>query len=473
MILLILFASFSSLFRKPLSGVPMVTHSDVQGDWPGEGNIDADPLFVDPDNGDYHLRDDSPCISAGIMTPDVPDTDIEGNPRPNPPGSNPDIGAYEHFSSADIITLTLDGVSVSDCGETWMEAGVELSFVATTEEDCGPDSCYFGLEPARVWLFPARLNLNLSGLAGTVTQVEVDIIDLCGVGCTRAFLYDSASTVDSVENSVLGPETLTLSSDGAPVDRAAVSSCEGTVIEIRIILEDVPLAVPGDVSGNGQVTAYDASLVLRYVVGLTNLSEEQRQAADVTGDGTVTALDAALILQYTVGLITQFPIQQGAPTLTAKDENQILTKIIAELENVPLTTEQKNVLEQLKHLIGQQSLPGHTALLQNYPNPFNPETWLPYQLAQDASVTICIYNIKGQLIRTLHLGNQKAGVYMTKDKAAHWDGKDSLGQSVASGVYFYTLQVEVASLRSNLRQRNPDRNGAGTFTATRKMFIVK
>lgn len=82
-----------------------VSYSDVQGGkegivhshpgdviiW-GEGNIDADPLFVDPDNGNYRLSDYSPCIGAGIMTPDVPDKDIEGNPRPNPPGSNPDIG---------------------------------------------------------------------------------------------------------------------------------------------------------------------------------------------------------------------------------------------------------------------------------------------------------------------------------------------------------------------------------------------
>lgn len=99
-------------------------------------------------------------------------------------------------------------------------------------------------------------------------------------------------------------------------------------------------------------------------------------------------------------------------------------------------------------------LPTMSALLQNYPNPFNPETWLPFQLAQDALVTIRIYNTNGQLIRTIALGNKQAGVYVTKDKAAYWDGRDSLGQSVASGVYYYTLQ-------------------AGEFRATRKMVIMK
>ncbi|MBC8228564.1 right-handed parallel beta-helix repeat-containing protein [bacterium] len=72
-----------------------VTYSDIKGGWPGEGNIDADPLFIDP-GGDFHLSDYSPCIGAGIMTPDVPNTDIDGNPRPNPPGSNPDMGASEN-----------------------------------------------------------------------------------------------------------------------------------------------------------------------------------------------------------------------------------------------------------------------------------------------------------------------------------------------------------------------------------------
>jgi len=100
------------------------------------------------------------------------------------------------------------------------------------------------------------------------------------------------------------------------------------------------------------------------------------------------------------------------------------------------------------------SLPKQSVLLQNYPNPFNPETWLPYQLAQDANVTISIYNIKGQFVRTLHLGNQRAGVYVPKDRAAYWDGKNSLSQKVANGIYYYTLK-------------------AGNFTATRKMVILK
>lgn len=99
-------------------------------------------------------------------------------------------------------------------------------------------------------------------------------------------------------------------------------------------------------------------------------------------------------------------------------------------------------------------IPKDFALLQNYPNPFNPETWIPFKLAQNAPVTISIYDTKGQLIRTIALGNRTAGIYTTKAKAAYWDGRDYLGEKVSSGVYYYTLQ-------------------AGEYKATRKMVIMK
>ena len=99
-------------------------------------------------------------------------------------------------------------------------------------------------------------------------------------------------------------------------------------------------------------------------------------------------------------------------------------------------------------------LPETTALLTNYPNPFNPETWIPYQLAKPAEVTLTIYDIRGRVVRTLRLGHQPAGFYQNRSKAAHWDGHNHLGEKVATGVYFYTLK-------------------AGDYTATRKLLIRK
>ncbi|MXY28995.1 hypothetical protein F4Y59_12665 [Candidatus Poribacteria bacterium] len=108
-------------------------------------------------------------------------------------------------------------------------------------------------------------------------------------------------------------------------------------------------------------------------------------------------------------------------------------------------------------------LPDETALLANYPNPFNPETWIPYQLAAPATVTVRIYATNGALVRTLDLGYQSAGIYQYRGRAAYWDGRNEVGEPVASGIYFYTLSTE--STRDSVT--------AGDFTATRKMLIRK
>ena len=102
---------------------------------------------------------------------------------------------------------------------------------------------------------------------------------------------------------------------------------------------------------------------------------------------------------------------------------------------------------QLHHLIA--SLPDESSqLLPNYPNPFNPETWIPYQLANSSDVEIAIYDTRGMLVRTLAVGHQSAGFYMDRNRAAYWDGRNGLGESVASGVYFYQLQTDdISSMR--------------------------
>ena len=99
-------------------------------------------------------------------------------------------------------------------------------------------------------------------------------------------------------------------------------------------------------------------------------------------------------------------------------------------------------------------IPKETALLANYPNPFNPETWIPYQLAVPADVSIAIYAADGKLVQTLALGHQPIGIYESRNRAAYWDGRNAFGEPVASGLYFYTLTAD-------------------DFTATRKMLIRK
>ncbi len=103
------------------------------------------------------------------------------------------------------------------------------------------------------------------------------------------------------------------------------------------------------------------------------------------------------------------------------------------------------------------TLLGHikqTMIFQNYPNPFNPETWFPYNLAEQAEVTVKIYDVAGALVRQLNIGLQEPGSYRSQEKAAYWDGRNEFGTKVASGIYFYTFT-------------------AGDFQSTRRMVILK
>ena len=94
------------------------------------------------------------------------------------------------------------------------------------------------------------------------------------------------------------------------------------------------------------------------------------------------------------------------------------------------------------------SLPDSSQLFPNFPNPFNPETWIPYQLANSSDVEIAIYDTRGIVVRALELGHQSAGYYTNRSRAAYWDGRNGLGESVASGVYFYQLQTDdISSMR--------------------------
>ena len=98
--------------------------------------------------------------------------------------------------------------------------------------------------------------------------------------------------------------------------------------------------------------------------------------------------------------------------------------------------------------------PSATILGQNFPNPFNPETWIPYQLKKSSDVALQIYDMSGSVVRTIDLGFKARGFYMTRSTAAYWDGRNNMGELIASGVYFYSLQTD-------------------DFSATRKMLILK
>ncbi|MCK4654342.1 MAG: T9SS type A sorting domain-containing protein, partial [Candidatus Cloacimonetes bacterium] len=86
----------------------------------------------------------------------------------------------------------------------------------------------------------------------------------------------------------------------------------------------------------------------------------------------------------------------------------------------------------------------------NYPNPFNPTTNISFSIEENGLVSLKIYNIRGQLIKTLVSENLDAGVHTMV-----WDGKDNNSQSVSSGIYLYKMKA------------------GGRYTSTKKMILMK
>lgn len=188
-----------------------------------------------------------------------------------------------------------------------------------------------------------------------------------------------------------------------------------------------------DVNRDGIVTIDDLILVATQF-GQSGIGN----SADVNGDGAIDVKDILLVAAALAS-------DNGAPSnrslslkeLSASDVQQWLNNALQVNSDFPNYKRGITVLEHLLTLL----IPEKTVLLPNYPNPFNPETWIPYQLAIDSDVTIHIHSSNGQLIRTLQLGNKTAGIYNQPHRAAHWNGKNELGEPVASGTYYCTLSV--------------------------------
>ncbi|RKU21377.1 hypothetical protein C6500_06365 [Candidatus Poribacteria bacterium] len=211
------------------------------------------------------------------------------------------------------------------------------------------------------------------------------------------------------------------------------------------IVVDLP---PSDVNKDGRVSILDLILVAQDF-GKTGVRNTR---TDINNDGKVNILDLTRVAES-----MNAATDAAAPPMVAM-RNSVSPAMIetwialATVENDGSRAFQEGIANLQRLSVSLR--PKRTVVLANYPNPFNPETWIPYQLASPEEVRLRIYAMNGVLVRTLNLGHQPAGVYQQKNRAAYWDGRNEVGEPVASGLYFYTLT-------------------AGDFTATRKMLIQK
>ena len=288
-----------------------------------------------------------------------------------------------------------------------------LSYVSHTHGDYLPGDVFIGPTVST----RGRASLNIASPAG--------------VGNGDGTLATITFEVVARKASIL---TLSATLSGSDGERLFSLAKYGRVIE-----------PPWDVNGDGSVDILDLSFVA------SRFGQVGQTQADINRDGVIDIKDLVLVAGGMAGVAAAPSAHpQALATLTAAD----VQAWINQAQGLHLTDlrSQRGIifLEQLLAAL----TPKATALLPNYPNPFNPETWIPYHLAHAADVTLTVYDTKGSLVRQFDLGYQSTGFYTNRTKAAYWDGRNEIGESVASGVYFYQLQ-------------------AGDYIDLRRMVIVK
>ena len=236
---------------------------------------------------------------------------------------------------------------------------------------------------------------------------------------------------------------------------------------------------PGDTNRDGNVDVFDILPVGQFW-GLTGelrrkgssnwrlqpaISWANKQAtyADANGDGVINLDDVFAIndnWKKTVNdrIVLPMPNSPVQSQFSNPEMIEIYKKMYFGLENrsheIGVGSELAMALKKIIDQLYMRSLPAVTKLLNNYPNPFNPETWIPFQLADPQEVSITIYDLKGRKVRILDLGHKKAGYYLNRGNAAHWDGRSDWGELIASGIYFYRIK-------------------AGNFSGQNRLVILK
>jgi len=274
----------------------------------------------------------------------------------------------------------------------------------------------------------------LVAMTGATTIITLDAPNQRFIAWTPGAPNDGFAIEGSKGYIVNVPQARNFAFVGAPWTDQTEDAAAAPTISTEMPQEAWAFVVSGHLKGK---PAFDD-----YQVTVRNLRTNSTITTPVQGD-YFAAANADLTRRSVVRVGDVIELHVIGPNENA--ESQPLTyKVTPEdLANAVLSVRLDS--------IGQ---PTQNLLLQNYPNPFNPETWIPYQLAEDSSVSVSIYDTTGQLIRTLSLGFQAAGFYNSRERAAYWDGRNALGERVASGIYFYQLTTP-------------------SFQQTRRLVIVK
>ena len=232
------------------------------------------------------------------------------------------------------------------------------------------------------------------------------------------------------------------------------------VLMTRIMRYD---AIPGDTTGYSDKIAYYTTSVRDSILLFSFNSEAPIGAAlftfdcsDIQAFPSLYSTDMDLIYKINNDKLRVLVFSFGDANIPSGPVDLLAIPLenACTLTSLEVVDDKGNIMEAKLGQTGisdqpTRDLPKSFALLPNHPNPFNPETSIEYTLPADCQVTLAVYNILGQKVRTLINEHQSAGL-----KSVRWDGKDDSGNQVSAGVYFYSIKAD-------------------NFTQAKKMILLK
>ena len=338
----------------------------------------SNPLFCEPENGDYTLAENSPLISLLYQENiQVGTTSTVGCGPINP---YPVINLIENQEIFEDEQLSINILASS-------ELGLELSYYAESnslEMPVSMDSTVLSIEPQDDW--------------NGVSIVSVFVFDTNG-------LYDSTSF-----------EVTVLPINDSPTNFELI---------YPTVLDTIPVSVDTDETVPftwGRSMDVDSEVLYKLTITLdyfgTSYTNEYENIADTTFG--VSAYEYAILMTN-----LNLPRWNIDYTIEASDGEYTI-----------MSDDGEFVFDNTSLSIEKSMLPKEFALYQNYPNPFNPITSLRYDLPNDGLVNITIYDMMGRIVKTLVNGSQTAGF-----KSVQWNATNDRNEPVSAGLYLYTIQA--------------------------------
>ena len=332
-----------------------------------------------------------------------------------------DLGVVLSMASA--TTLTLEG-------ETWDDGASMISLQA------GPNLIGLPVDAPNVTNVSDISSLFDGGVVLTIIMLTADGFELVSATSDSAVMGDAAYLVTAISATTIPLLGEGWSNQG--MTGAAPVALAGYSVDDQTAVLDINGAVVDEITGLAKEGFRVKVKNLSTKASLNRVTSLEMEA----GGYNMTFVDLKSGNAARVDDVLEISADSPSPLIGVQPVRHVVT-----------ADDVKSGILALEDLIAYE-IPAETELLRNYPNPFNPETWIPYRLAEDADVSLTIYDVNGAMVRTIDVGHQSAAVYESRSKAIYWDGRNRFGEQVASGIYFYSLS-------------------AGDFSATRKMVILK